>query len=86
MEYLGLEVRVLRRDRRGVDVGTSVAPFDAFDASSTTTCYVRCTFLAYLASRLACLATPLLFALRTMKYQPLPIDARLAHTSVSTIA
>ena len=81
MQYLGLEVGVLRRDRRGVDVGTSTARFDAFDASSTTAFYARFTSLAYLASSLlACLAITLLLALRTMIWQPLSIHAIIDST------
>ena len=71
MECSGLEVQMLRRDRRGVDLGTSAAPIEAFDASSSTALYARFTSLACLASSLACLATTLLLALRAMKCQSL---------------
>ena len=75
MQYLELEVRVLRRDRCEVDVGTTSAPVDAFDASSATALYSRFAYLACLASSLACLATKLLLALQTMKCQPLLMHA-----------
>jgi hypothetical protein len=43
---------MLRRDWRGVDVGTPSAPIDAFDASSATALYARFTSLVCLVSSL----------------------------------